>query len=291
MNAKRKQDIDHDFYDGFTVMTMKEDDLGEYHPVEQVVLYREECSKCNGKGFIGQYVFRENGKCYQCDGRGYRDFKQPADIRAKNRARAAESKAKRQQRDFEAFEAEHPVIAAWWTGSTYPFAVSLREGCMKYGSLTEGQMIAAYKVANKFASAKAGQQSEAVDISGLEKAFVTALRNGLQRVKLRLLGDGIPLLFQPANEHAKPENQGAIYIKDERDDTYLGKIKDGKFYRSRACNDEQYAAVIAACKAPEESAIAFGKRFGQCSCCGRTLTNSLSIELGIGPICRGKFFG
>lgn len=106
-----------------------------------------------------------------------------------------------------------------------------------------------------------------------------------------MLGNDIPLLFQPANVNARPENQGAIYVKDERDETYLGKIKDGKFYRSRACSDEQYAAVIEACKAPEESAIAFGKKFGSCSCCGRVLTNDLSIELGIGPICRGKFFG
>jgi hypothetical protein len=163
--------------------------------------------------------------------------------------------------------------------------------------LTEGQLQAAYKVAHKFAAAKAERAARTVavqvevDISGLERAFATAAKNGLKRVQLRLLGNDIPLLFKPANEHAKPENQGAIYVKDERDDTYLGKIKDGKYIRSRACDDEQYAAVIEACKTPEESAIAFGKKFGSCSCCGRLLSNALSVELGIGPICRGKFFG
>lgn len=39
-----------------------------------------------------------------------------------------------------------------------------------------------------------------------------------------------------------------------------------------------------------EQAQEFGLRFGICMCCGRTLTNPESIELGIGPICRSKHF-
>lgn len=38
-----------------------------------------------------------------------------------------------------------------------------------------------------------------------------------------------------------------------------------------------------------DEAVAFGKQFGFCCVCGRLLTNALSIELGIGPICRGYF--
>jgi hypothetical protein len=289
MNANRKKDIDHDFYDGFAPMTLK--------PVEPKT-YREPCTKCDGKGFIPAYGFRENGRCYQCDGAGWKEYKQPADVRAKNRVRAAASRVARLERDFEAFEAEHPIIAAWWTGSTFPFAVSLREACKKYGRLTEGtlgrggQLAAAYKCAHKFNESKSARREPvAVDVSAIERAFDKGYASGLDKVKIRLLANGVRMLFQPANANAKPENQGAIYVKDESNDTYLGKVKDGKFYRSRACSDEQYAAVIAACQAPEESAVSFGKTFGSCSCCGRTLTNELSIQLGIGPICRGKFFG
>jgi hypothetical protein len=204
----------------------------------------------------------------------------------------------RLERDFEVFEAEHPLIAAWWTGSTFPFAVSLREACRKYGRLTEGedgkggQLAAAYKCAHKFNESKnAWREPVAVDTSAIERVFDRAYDNGLFKVQLRLLANDIPLLFKPATANAKPENAGAIYVKDERDETYLGKVKGGKFYRSRACSNEQYAAVIEACKAPEESAVAFGKKFGSCSCCGRQMTNDLSVQLGIGPICRGKFFG
>ena len=38
-----------------------------------------------------------------------------------------------------------------------------------------------------------------------------------------------------------------------------------------------------------EEAKEFGKRTGQCCVCAKTLTNPVSIEAGIGPICGGRF--
>jgi hypothetical protein len=40
-----------------------------------------------------------------------------------------------------------------------------------------------------------------------------------------------------------------------------------------------------------KDALEFGKIYGQCVVCGRTLTNELSIHLGIGPICGNREFG
>lgn len=37
-----------------------------------------------------------------------------------------------------------------------------------------------------------------------------------------------------------------------------------------------------------EVAAEFGKKFGFCMICGRTLTNPESVSMGIGPICSGK---
>lgn len=37
-----------------------------------------------------------------------------------------------------------------------------------------------------------------------------------------------------------------------------------------------------------EQAVAFGKLYGFCCVCGRTLTDERSIEAGIGPVCAGK---
>jgi Family of unknown function (DUF6011) len=40
-----------------------------------------------------------------------------------------------------------------------------------------------------------------------------------------------------------------------------------------------------------ECAIRYGMEIGSCSNCGRRLTNRISRELGIGPICGGRMFG
>jgi hypothetical protein len=40
-----------------------------------------------------------------------------------------------------------------------------------------------------------------------------------------------------------------------------------------------------------QDAMAFGKLYGTCCVCGRTLTNELSIHLGIGPVCGNREFG
>jgi hypothetical protein len=87
-------------------------------------------------------------------------------------------------------------------------------------------------------------------------------------------------------------NPGSLYIKDE-DWNYIGKISPKGFlkimYPSKITN-EQKLLVIEAIKEPESTAMNRGKVTGTCCCCGRKLTNKLSIELGIGPICRGLWF-
>lgn len=53
--------------------------------------------------------------------------------------------------------------------------------------------------------------------------------------------------------------------------------------------EEGVLAKIAA--DPKAAAVAYGKAIGRCSSCGRTLTNNISRELGIGPVCGGRVFG
>lgn len=40
----------------------------------------------------------------------------------------------------------------------------------------------------------------------------------------------------------------------------------------------------------EEEAKEFGALYGFCCCCGRTLTDEISIKLGIGPVCHARYF-
>lgn len=87
-------------------------------------------------------------------------------------------------------------------------------------------------------------------------------------------------------------NPGSLYIKDNNWG-YIGKISpDGfiKIMHPSKITGEQKMLVMAAIHDPEHTAMTNGKVTGRCCCCGRQLTNPLSIELGIGPICRGFWF-
>ena len=42
-------------------------------------------------------------------------------------------------------------------------------------------------------------------------------------------------------------------------------------------------------RSPQEAAIKYGHKTGQCAICGRQLDNKLSVALGIGPICNERF--
>jgi hypothetical protein len=50
----------------------------------------------------------------------------------------------------------------------------------------------------------------------------------------------------------------------------------------------QIAVVKVIAKDPEKAMALFGHEFGKCGVCGRGLTNDLSREIGIGPICRTR---
>lgn len=194
------------------------------------------------------------------------------------------------QTNLEKFEAEFPQIAQWWTGSDFPFAVSLREFAAKRGYLTENQLNAALRCVEKFNAAKAARTAQVASAPVVNVSRVmdclTRAKKTLLNPKMRLLGGENAFDFSLAPAYGK--NAGAVYVK--QGETYLGKIASDRFQRSRDCPDNLEQDILAACADPEKAAVAYGQRYGICSCCGRLLTNPESIELGIGPICREKYF-
>ena len=125
----------------------------------------------------------------------------------------------------------------------------------------------------------------AYDFSGIVNAIEAAQDRGLKRITMRF-SDFIVKPSKYAGKmyvfsHEKEINQWGtlsnIYLGwITTTETNLGEIDLIKRVQSVA--DDPYAA-----------AQLYGQQTGSCSCCGRELTNSLSIELGIGPICREKF--
>ncbi len=121
----------------------------------------------------------------------------------------------------------------------------------------------------------------AIDVSKIQVAFATAFGNGIKRPKLRLGS----FTFSRAPDTGT--NAGSIYVKEG--EWYLGKVTDGCFYPFRERGSEREAKVIEAASSPDKAAEAYGRRTGSCSCCGRELTNKVSIDRGIGPICAEKY--
>ena len=164
------------------------------------------------------------------------------------------------------------------------------EALYKYGHFTEKQEAAVRNAAAKSAARKAQWAAERaereankadVQIGRIAEAFAAAKASRLTWPKLRL----DTFVFSLASESGR--NAGAIYVKE--DETYLGKIADGRFTRSRDCDAATEARIVAACADPAAAAEAYGKATGQCACCGRELTNEESIARSIGPICAEKW--
>ncbi len=121
----------------------------------------------------------------------------------------------------------------------------------------------------------------ALDVSAIATAFAAARAAGIKAPRLRL----DTFVFSRAPDTGA--NAGAVYVT--QDGEYLGKVVDGLFRPTRACDAATTTRVIAAASDPHNAAKAYGARTGVCSCCGRELTNKISVDLGIGPICRDKF--
>lgn len=124
--------------------------------------------------------------------------------------------------------------------------------------------------------------SSPVDMSEMLAAMARARESGISSPVLRL-GD-----FNFALAPDDGVNPGAVYVKRGR--TYLGKFAAGRFRPVAGCDLETARAIVAAAVDPLAAAVAYGRATGRCSCCGRPLTNDVSIRLGIGPICRGRYF-
>lgn len=265
--------------------------LAHQKAAEAPVGFVEKCPACHGSGTFTSWSGRPLGECFKCKGKGQRTYKTSYADRAKAR-QSREARADRQQAEnVEAFKATHPEVHAYLTADAArgnDFALSMLQGIAKYGSLTEKQMAAVQRGMERkaaFEAEKAQREADAptVDISRIEAAMNTAIENGLKYPRLSL-GD-----FKMTLATSRSKTPGAIFVKDSESGEYLGKVMGGKFLAVRATTQEQVAKVIEVCADPSAAAVAYGKRTGVCACCSRELTNSESIERGIGPICASKY--
>lgn len=95
---------------------------------------------------------------------------------------------------------------------------------------------------------------------------------------------------------ARKNQDSLVWIKHAKFEGVVGKIVDAKvtLFDARLKNAGIDAAEIVALlddieADPLAAAMKFGKLSGRCCSCGRDLTDPVSIEAGIGPVCATKF--
>lgn len=269
-----------------------------------IAKYEEDCKACRGSGNFFSYTGRLVGPCFKCKGKGKRYYKTSPEVRTEQKRRrdqrkkddaAAKAEAGKKWLEDNPAEAEYLKTES---EKGNDFALSMLIGLGKYGSLTENMLNGIKKgMARKAEWAEKNKAESAardartadaeLDLTGLLNAFANAVANGLKAPKLTV-GN---LYITRAKDHSK--NPGYLYVStvgSYEDRTYLGKISpEGEFFAGRDCTDEIFNDVKKLSGDVLKAAQAHGALTGNCSMCNRELTNELSVELGIGPICRAKW--
>jgi hypothetical protein len=182
---------------------------------------------------------------------------------------------------------QYPELHAWFFKQQHPWAVKMMANLRNYDSLTDNQISASIRIkadAENLSPNKPSAPVAELDLAAIEFAFNNAKAKGVRQPKMSLAH------FQFKAASPTGANPGAIYIQQKNDDkTYLGKVLGGKMTLSRDCSPELVDEVRAVVADPKQAAIAYGKEYGICCICNRTLTDPDSIANGIGPICADNF--
>ncbi len=243
--------------------------------------YKYQCDHCSGTGrwLDGRSNRYGNSKCNACGGRGF--YLNSAADRQKKRTARVESKARRLEDGKAAFEETYPGLIETLRGMTSwnDFATSLLNGFEEYGSLTEKQIAAAQRMVAKVAATRATKTAEreantvTVDLTPIRTMFESAVAAGHKKPMYRAEG----IVINRAPDHGK--NPGCIYVKSEGNE-YLGKITAENVFRpTHSAGKETTEALHRISSDPKAAAVKYGQRTGSCSCCGRELTKTESIEL------------
>jgi hypothetical protein len=268
--------------------------------------YKERCNKCGGTGRFTGYTGRSLGECFSCKGKGFREYRTSGQDRAKaavSRARTAVRKADSIAEQAAEWRTANPDLAAWIVSRAprFDFAAAMNEAISKYGHLTDAQLATVTRLCERDkvrdaerATAKAAltERATAMDIGPISAAFAKASGEFAPAANVVLRFDGFRI-SRDKRDHAKlwvNAEEAVINRFGEMRRPSLGRIEGGRFVPGRDCTPELQAAIMAAAADPVAAAIAYGRRTGNCCCCGKLLTDPVSVERGIGPICESRWF-
>lgn len=284
-----------DTFDSFIDQLIDEGDNFTNVPTKQSNAKRFPCPTCNGTGeYRGVRMHQPKSHCFSCRGLGY--FKTDPRKLAANRDKARSKKVTDLQTWLDAFKEQEPALfdnldKVRVAGTNNDFIRSLAVQLFERGGLTEKQVAAWHRGNAKLEQLKEQRKAEEAaapqaDLGPIRVMFDAAVASGHKRPTYRAEG----LVINLAAAHGR--NPGALYVKSTNQ-VYGGKLVGTTFHASNdgraqdfTPNGNAYDALMVIAQDPLEAALRYGQRTGTCACCGRKLTNKLSVELGIGPVCR-----
>ncbi len=185
------------------------------------------------------------------------------------------------RRSIKLFAEEHPDMWKDLCAARNEFTASLHASLNRWGTLTQNQINAWYRgqAARAATEAKSGE----ADLSRIREMFDAATSSGFKKPVYR--AEGLKITLAPATGR----NAGALYVVEIEDDAYQGKVEGVTFKAVREAKGDTLSRLQTIARNPMEAAVRYGRQTGRCSCCGRELTNQVSIDAGIGPICAQRF--
>lgn len=173
-------------------------------------------------------------------------------------------------------------------GNDFALSLLMREKDGKY--MSESQVSWVYKLAQDAMDAKMPQPEKITqDVSNILGSLVQANTQGVKRPVLRLRSESgakVNIKYM-----TKGRNTGGAWVTVNGE--LMGKIDDqGQFdcYEKDEESKSEWMSWMSEVNSDVHSAMAqYGKETGSCGCCGRTLTDPISVRLGIGPICLDRY--
>lgn len=174
---------------------------------------------------------------------------------------------------------------------TNNFAASLLNGYTRFQHLTPRQLPYAIKIAQLALGLVAPEVSktEVINVTGIARLFNAALNNKIKRPKIKL--DGLKftmagdrsryagkIMIDNAKPFGTPENKWFGYID----------LNSGEFTPKNVTQDV-IDKIKEFAEKPAETAKAYGLRTGNCCFCARSLIETVSVDMGYGPICAAKY--
>ena len=162
-------------------------------------------------------------------------------------------------------------LATWLSTQTWSdFALSLAGYYAKHGTLSDKQIASAQSMRAKLEAKRASAPASAPTPASVVSAGIYAIGEAVYRVEpskssgnlyAKRLMEGVS-----ASDWGWSYERGAIFA-------IATAVTDGTGRRLT-----------------QDEASAYGKLTGRCVCCGRLLTDSKSVDLGIGPVCLKRWF-